>query len=79
MWFEISYRKPPGTVQLRRFLLYSMRGKNRRKFTNNREGRKEAVTDITMRLSEQFLELVSVFKEANRNLYFSLEQGRLKI
>jgi hypothetical protein len=41
---------------------------------------RKAGTKIRMRLPDKFLELVSVFKEANRNvIYFSLKQVRLKM
>jgi hypothetical protein len=41
---------------------------------------KESLNRNLMWLSEQLLELVSVFKEASKNLFeFSLELSRLKI
>jgi predicted transcriptional regulator len=43
--------------------------------------RKSTITEIIMRLLEFFKELVSDFKEANRNFtyIFSLEEGRIII
>jgi hypothetical protein len=48
-----------------------------RKSTNESKRKKEHKFDVAF---EQFLELVSVFKESSRNFYlFCLEQGTLKI
>jgi hypothetical protein len=40
---------------------------------------KESRNRNMMRLPEQSLELVSIFKEARRNFIFNFLQGRLKI
>jgi hypothetical protein len=63
LWYEISCRKPPK-VQLHGFFsLHSMRGRDWRKSTS---------TEIIKRLLEFFNELVSDFKEANRNFTYIL-------
>ncbi len=46
--------------------------KRKKYISENRTPYREADTEIMMRLPEIFLELVSVFKEANKNFIFNL-------
>jgi hypothetical protein len=60
---EMSYRKPPRTFTFTRIFPASIESWTPKSTNDERE----AGTEIMIRLREQFLELVSDYKEASRN------------